>query len=165
MAVRLIEVRQPVANDVIGRRFAVAGFGTGFEGVVLWRLVARGGNVLGEGRITGLRGAPVIDDFAQEVSLTGARHRGEHVVLQVFGDDASGIHPPGTDLNEVPVTLFTELQGWRLYEVRSGDNLTRIARAQGAGTTANDIAAANPDLITDPDLIFPGQVLRVPLFT
>lgn len=164
MAVRLIEVRQPAANDIVGRRFVIAGFGTGFEGVVLWRLVDQGGNVLGEGLIKGLRGAGVIDDFAQEVSLTGARRRGEPVVLQVFGEDASGRHPPGTDLNQVPVTLFSELQGWKLYEVRRGDNLTRIARDEGMGTTASDIADANPDIIADPNTIFPGQILRVPLF-
>ena len=35
---RLIEVRQPREHDVIGRRFTIAGFGTGFEATVLWRV-------------------------------------------------------------------------------------------------------------------------------
>jgi len=35
--VRRIEVRQPREHDLIGRRFPLAGFGTGFEGSVSWR--------------------------------------------------------------------------------------------------------------------------------
>ena len=84
-------------------------------------------------------------------------------MLQVFGDDPSGMHPPGTDLNVVPVTVFTALEGFRLHEVASGDNLTKIAREQGQNTTADDIFQANRDRISNPNLIFPGQVFRVPL--
>jgi LysM repeat protein len=85
------------------------------------------------------------------------------VTLQVFGEDASGIHPPGSDLNVVPVTVFTGLEGFRLYEVISGDSLSKIAREQGLKTTTDDIFQANRDRISNPDLIFPGQVFRIPL--
>ena len=44
-----------------------------------------------------------------------------------------------------------------------GDNLTKIAREQGQNTTADDIFQANRDRISNPNLIFPGQVFRVPL--
>ena len=89
--------------------------------------------------------------------------RGAHVVLQVFGDDASGENPPGTDLDEVRVTLFTGLQGWRLHEVIRGDTLSEIARDVGENIRFPDVFEANRDLLTDPDEIVPGQVLRVPL--
>jgi nucleoid-associated protein YgaU len=85
------------------------------------------------------------------------------MTLQVFGDDASGIHPPGTDLNIVPVTLFTDLDGFKLYEVKPGDNLTKIALEQGQNTTVEDVFQANRDRISNPNLIFPGQILRIPL--
>jgi nucleoid-associated protein YgaU len=45
-----------------------------------------------------------------------------------------------------------------------GDNLSKIEREQGQGTTVGDVFEANRDTVTDPDRIFPGQVLRVPLF-
>ncbi|MCV2489181.1 LysM peptidoglycan-binding domain-containing protein [Geodermatophilus sp. YIM 151500] len=107
----------------------------------------------------------VLDDFGHAVSLDRfVQARGVHVVLEVFGDDASGEHPPGTDLTEVPVTLFTGLRGWRLYEVVRGDTLSAIARDQGQGTRVGDVFEANWDLLADPDRILPGQVLRVPLF-
>jgi len=50
-----------------------------------------------------------------------------------------------------------------LYEVRPGDTLTAIARDQGQNIQANDVFEANRDTVMDPNRIFPGQVLRVPL--
>ena len=161
--VRQIEVRQPRPHDVIGSTFTVAGFGTGFEATVLWRVLGRNASVLGEGRVQGVGSMGVLDDFGHDVTLTTTGARAATVTLQVFGDDASGQHPPGPDLNEIPLVLFSELQGWRLYEVVRGDNLTKIARDHGQNTTVADVFAANRDLLDNPDLIKPGQVLRVPL--
>jgi len=160
--IRLIEVRQPAEHDVIGSTFTIAGFGTGFEATVTWRLI--GQDVQGEGNIDGAGSMGVLDDFGHDVSLDpSATARGAHVTLQVFGDDPSGENPPGPDLNEIHVTLFSDLQGWKLYEVRKGDTLSAIARNEGQNTWG-DIFEANRDILTDPDLIRPGQVLRVPLF-
>ena len=47
----------------------------------------------------------------------------------------------------------------RLYRVKSGDTLGKIA--QRFGVTVADILAANPE-ITDPDQIVPGQVIVIP---
>ncbi len=47
------------------------------------------------------------------------------------------------------------------YEVRSGDTLTSIAGDTGADSW-RDLFDANADVIDDPALIFPGQVLSVP---
>ena len=160
--IRLIEVRQPAEHDVIGPTFTIAGFGTGFEATVLWRLISQ--DVLGEGNIDGAGSMGLLDDFGQNVSLgPSVSGRGEHVTLQVFGDDPSGEHPPGPDLNEIHVTLFSDLKGWKLYEVRQGDTLSAIARNEGQNTRSADIFEANRDVLTDPDRIRPGQVLRVPL--
>lgn len=47
--------------------------------------------------------------------------------------------------------------------VAEGDTLSKIAlRIYGSSARARDIAAANADKIDDPNLIFPGQVLRLP---
>jgi hypothetical protein len=161
---RLIDVRQPRENDIVGRRFTIAGFGTGFEATVLWRVLGENGSPLAEGLVEGVGSNGVIDDFGHDVRLPGSvSARGAHVLLQVFGDDASGQNPPGTDLNEVPVTLFTGLRGWRLHEVVRGDTLSEIARDVGENITFRDIFEANRDVLTDPDEIVPGQILRVPL--
>jgi hypothetical protein len=163
--VRLIEVRQPRQHDLVAATFTIAGFGTGFEATVSWRVLERDGDALGEGLVNGVGSMGVVDDFGHDVSLFPSVHaRGAHVVLEVFGDDPSGQNPPGSDLNQVQVTLFTELRGWRLHEVVRGDSLSRIAREQGQGTTPGDVFEANRETLTDPDRIFPGQVLRVPVF-
>jgi hypothetical protein len=161
--VRQIEVRQPRPHDVIGRTFTNAGFGTGFEATVVWRVLDRNGGVLGEGNVHGVGSMGVLDDFGHDVTLTATSARAAAVTLQVFGDDPSGLHPPGPDLNEVPLVLFSGLQGFRLHEVVRGDNLTRIARDHGQNTSVDDVFAANRDLLTDPNLIKPGQILRIPL--
>ena len=163
--VRLIEVRQPRQHDLIGSTFSLAGFGSGFEVTVSWRVLAGDDDVLGEGLVQGVGSMGVIDDFGPDVSLPPAvSARGAHVGLQVFGDAPSGEHPPGTDLNQVQVTLFTGLRGWRLHQVVRGDTLSRIARDHGQDTGADDVFEANRDTVSDPNRIFPGQVLRIPLF-
>jgi Immunoglobulin-like domain of bacterial spore germination/Protein of unknown function (DUF3616) len=131
MAPRLIEVRQPKQNDVIGSDFTIAGFGTGFEATVLWQLLDMNGQSVAQGNIQGAGSMGVIRDFGHQVSVGGYTARAAHMTLQVFGDDPSGIHPPGPDLNLVPVTLFTALEGFRLYEVPAEDTLIKMAHEQG----------------------------------
>jgi nucleoid-associated protein YgaU len=49
------------------------------------------------------------------------------------------------------------------YEVKSGDTLSKIAKAQyGNASKYNAIFEANKPMLTDPDKIYPGQVLRIP---
>ncbi|MDI6105496.1 LysM peptidoglycan-binding domain-containing protein [Actinoplanes sp. NEAU-A12] len=51
----------------------------------------------------------------------------------------------------------------KLYTVKAGDSLSRIAREQlGDESRWRDILHLNRDVITDPDRIFPGQVLVLP---
>jgi resuscitation-promoting factor RpfA len=47
------------------------------------------------------------------------------------------------------------------YTVRHGDTLSTIARVHGF-TNWRRLYEANRDKVYDPDLIFPGQVLRIP---
>jgi nucleoid-associated protein YgaU len=49
------------------------------------------------------------------------------------------------------------------YVVAKGDSLSKIAqRAYGDGSKWRKIYEANKDVIKDPDLIYPGQSLRIP---
>ncbi len=48
------------------------------------------------------------------------------------------------------------------YEVKSGDNLSKIAKKY-SGISWKNIYDANRDILNDPDKIFPGQVLKIPV--
>jgi nucleoid-associated protein YgaU len=45
--------------------------------------------------------------------------------------------------------------------VVSGDTLSEIAAAQGVAGGWEALYAANSDIISDADLIYPGQVIRL----
>lgn len=50
-----------------------------------------------------------------------------------------------------------------LHEVKKGDNLWKIAEKQyGDGSKYPIIFEANKPMLKDPDLIYPGQMLRIP---
>ncbi len=51
----------------------------------------------------------------------------------------------------------------KFYTVQSGDSLSKIAQAQlGDASQYTKIFEANKPMLTDPDKIYPGQVLRIP---
>jgi len=51
----------------------------------------------------------------------------------------------------------------RLYTVKSGDSLSKIAKAHyGNAMKYPEIFEANKPMLTDPNKIYPGQVLRIP---
>jgi len=49
-----------------------------------------------------------------------------------------------------------------IYEIKSGDSLSKIA-AKYPGMTWQKIFDANKDTIKDPNLIHPGQKIRIPV--
>jgi nucleoid-associated protein YgaU len=51
----------------------------------------------------------------------------------------------------------------RSYTVQKGDSLSKIAKREyGDAQQWRKIYEANRDLIANPDLIYPGQVFRIP---
>jgi len=51
----------------------------------------------------------------------------------------------------------------RMYTVQKGDNLSKISKAMyGDPNQYNKIFEANKPMLKSPDLIYPGQVLRIP---
>ena len=51
----------------------------------------------------------------------------------------------------------------KVYVVKSGDSLSKIAKAEyGDASAWNRIFEANKDILKDPDKIQPGQKLKIP---
>lgn len=80
-------------------------------------------------------------------------------------DTKPGSGPTGKpDFSNVVANADTAAAGGGgSYTVQSGDTLSAIAeRHYGKASRWHDIFEANRDQIDDPDLIRPGQVLRLP---
>jgi len=80
----------------------------------------------------------------------------ERVVLAV--GNVEGVEKVDEDLDvEAPAQSAT------MYTVKSGDTLSAIAQAQyGDANRYNEIFEANRPMLSDPNMIYPGQVLRIP---
>jgi nucleoid-associated protein YgaU len=57
-----------------------------------------------------------------------------------------------------------EKEKFEIYEIASGDSLSKIAeRFYGKASLYHRIHEANKELIPDPDKIYPGQKIKIPL--
>jgi nucleoid-associated protein YgaU len=67
------------------------------------------------------------------------------------------------DIKVVASPASAAAAGAKTYTVKAGDTLGAIAKAQlGDAGAYMKIFEANKDLLTDPDKIKPGQVLKIP---
>jgi nucleoid-associated protein YgaU len=149
-----IQLRQPLAADLIGQKIAIAAIGTAFEATYVWTLRAPDG-VLADGSFqAGSMGT--MESFCQEVAVD-TDYVGP-ATFELAGDDPSG-RGPGLDAQSVAIIVIGGMQGYQLHQVVSGDTLTVIA--QQYGSTVHKIAVANR--LRNPDLIRVGQVLRIPV--
>lgn len=105
----------------------------------------------------------------------------ENLVIDIRGDTAvvSGISPTQADRERL-VLLVGNTKGIAqvddrlsvkqpepestMYTVKSGDSLSKIAKAHyGDPMKYPAIFEANKPMLSDPDKIYPGQVLRLPV--
>ncbi|MCZ2327983.1 peptidoglycan-binding protein LysM [Bartonella sp. F02] len=85
----------------------------------------------------------------------------EKVILAV--GNSHGIS--SVDVNQLKVENNILEKDSRFYEVKTGDNLWKIAEkvyGKGQGDKNNIIFEANKPMLKSPDKIYPGQVLRIP---
>jgi len=66
-------------------------------------------------------------------------------------------------VNDESLTAPASEEETEFYAVKSGDSLWKIAQNfYGNGNKYQDIFEANKGVIKNPDLIYPGQILRIP---
>jgi nucleoid-associated protein YgaU len=80
----------------------------------------------------------------------------EKVILALGNvDGISAVDDRLTVEEQIPTSTF--------YTVKSGDTLSKIAKAQyGNAMKYMEIFEANQPMLSDPNKIYPGQVLRIP---
>jgi nucleoid-associated protein YgaU len=159
-----ISVRQPRPHDIVDDPVGVCGVGTGFEGVISARVRDDNGTELRQVSIRA-GGTGIWGNFQVEIELpaTPSTARGTLAVFEVAQDGS------GSELNKVVVpivfgkALIDPYHGFAQYTVESGDTLSSIAQQfYGDPEQWRRVFRANRDQIDDPDLIVPGQVLRIP---
>lgn len=159
-----LTVRQPQAFDIVDDPVRVCGIGTGFEGTFSARVRdGNGSQVALVGISAG--GTGTWGNYQATIPL-GAVPATPQGTLEVFELSARG---DGTELNKVVVAitfgpaLLDPYHGFLQYTVVAGDTLSGIAqRFYGDGNQWPRIYEANRDRIGNPNLVFPGQVLRIP---
>lgn len=159
-----ITVRHPRPYDIVDEAIEVCGVGTGFEGVITGRVRDGDGSELMQVSINA-GGTGIWGNFHAEIMLLGIPNS-PNGTLEIFEFSQSG---DGTELNKivVPIVFGRKLvypyHGFAQYTVVSGDTLSAIANTwYGDPNQWTILFEANRDQIFNPDLIFPGQVLRVP---
>jgi len=157
-------IDQPRELDLVGNPVLVAGMGTGFEATLEFRISEGHDEVTGSFMVGG--GTGQHGQFQLQVDVSGAAFTLDRVFVEVFEISAKG----GSEINKVsvPVILGALIVpgyiGYREHVVQGGDTLSAIAAANyGDASLFPRIVRANPSQISDQDLIFPGQVLRVPM--
>jgi nucleoid-associated protein YgaU len=70
---------------------------------------------------------------------------------------------PTTPISSIPAGPPTSAAGSRTYTVKAGDTLSKIAKEQlGDASKYRQLFDANRSVLSDPDKIYPGQVLQLP---
>lgn len=104
-----------------------------------------------QGGVTGL-------EIEEKNNVLHIHARASEAVKQKMWDAYEKIDP---DMRAGDLVLDVEAVDFdEMYEIKKGDTLSKIAKKYG--TTWQKIHEMNKDTIKNPDLIFPGQKIKIP---
>jgi hypothetical protein len=159
-------IDQPRQFDLVGNPILIGGVGTGFEATLSYRVHDGHDEVTGSFMVGG--GTGEHGQYQLQVDVSGAAFSLDRLFVEVFevsAEDGSEIHKVVVPVIYGP-RIVPGYVGYREHLVRRGDTLWAIAQSNyGNGSEYPLIVRANPHLISDPDRIFPGQLLRIPMGT
>jgi nucleoid-associated protein YgaU len=163
MAFPLISLRHPRSYDIVDDPIEVAGVGTGFEGTLNARVRDNAGNELAT-RSFQAGGTGILGNFFFRLDVPGipASPRGTLEVYEVSAKDGSEINKRVRKI-VFGRALVNPYQGFLDHRVHRGETLSSIAdEFYGDPSKFTIIFEANRDVLDDPDVISPGQHLRIP---
>ncbi|MCP4380477.1 MAG: LysM peptidoglycan-binding domain-containing protein [Hyphomicrobiales bacterium] len=157
-------IQQPAPFDLVGNPVLVGGLGQGFEATLQYRIHDGHDERTGFFNVGG--GTGEHGQYQLAVDVAGAAFQLDRIFVEVYEESARD----GSEINKVTVPVIfgprivPDYIGYREHVVQRGDTLSAIAAANyGNASDFTNILRANPLIISDPDLIFPGQVLKVPI--
>jgi nucleoid-associated protein YgaU len=104
----------------------------------------------------------VVTDTGGEVTLIGVAQNEEvREKAILMAGNVKGVSSVNDDA--LMVEQVEEKPEPTFYTIQKGDSLSKIAKAEyGDAMKWKALFAANEGIIEDPDLIYPGQVIRIP---
>jgi LysM repeat protein len=158
------EIQQPKPFDLVGDPVLIAGIGQGFEATLNWRVHDGHDERTGFFNVGG--GTGEHGQFQIQAAIGAAAFQLDRLFVEVFEESAAD----GSEINKVIVPVIygpriaENYIGFRIHVVKAGDTLSKIARDHyGDASLHPRISRANPVEISDPNLIFVGQQLKVPI--
>lgn len=158
------EIQQPKPYDLVGNPVLIGGIGNGFEATLQYRIHEGHDEITGHFNAGG--GTGEHGQFQLAIDVAGAAFALDRLFVEIYEESARD----GSEINKVIVPVIYGPRivpgyiGYRLHVVKTGDTLSAIADAHyGDPTRYSDIVRANPLVIDNPDLIFPGQELKIPI--
>ena len=161
-----IRMDQPKRFDLVGNRVMIAGIGTGFEATINYRVHEGHDEVTGSINVGGGTGEHA--QFQVKANVSNAAFQLDRLFVEVFEVSAKD----GSEIHKIskPVLLGSRMVegdyiGYREHVVKQNETLSEIAQEHYGTTDFEPLVRANVHQIDDPDLIFPGQVIGVPIGT
>jgi Immunoglobulin-like domain of bacterial spore germination/LysM domain len=158
-----IVIRQPQAHDIVDDPIQVSGISTAFEGTIQVRVRDRNGVKISQQFFT-VPGGSLLGNF-QLTMLLKTIPKTTSGTLEVF----EGSPKDGSEIHKVSIpiifgrALIDPYFGFSQHTVQQGDTLSSIAKTfYGNSSLYPRIFEANRDLLSSPEKIALGQVLRVP---
>lgn len=104
----------------------------------------------------------LFDDFFRRGRAGAQRAKGRQA--EPTGQKSAGAPTPSSQSRPSAERAHPQApQAQRTYTVQSGDTLSEIAqRFYGDAMAYKRIFEANRDILDDPDVIYPGQTLKIP---
>lgn len=159
MSVENIIIQQPQPFDLVGHDILIAGTAVAFEGTLTIN-VSEGHDEYSS--FTNV-GSLALKQFQGHIDIPSSNSFQLDRLFVRLADDTGNENGPAVT---VPVLFGPKIMpgytGYRNYTVQPGDTLTKIAQSEYGNSNFQPILQANQNIISNPNLIFVGQTLRIP---
>ncbi|MBY6004087.1 LysM peptidoglycan-binding domain-containing protein [Salipiger bermudensis] len=154
-----LDIQQPQPFDLVGSTLLIAGNATAFEGTLTIRVSEGHDEFEGFTQV----GSLGLRQFQAQFEIPETNAFQLNRLFVTLADDTGNENGPSVT---VPVLFGPRIlpgySGWQPYTVQPGDTLTKIAQQVYGNGAFEPIFEANQHVLASPNLIFPGQVLRIP---
>ncbi len=154
-----LDIQQPQPFDLVDHTILIAGNAVAFEGTLTISVSEGHDEYSSFTQVGGL----ALRQFQGSITIPEDNAFKLNRLFLRLADDTGNENGPAV---VIPV-LFGPLilpgyGGYRPYTVKSGDTLSGIAQSEYGTANWQPIFQANQHIIDNPNLIFPGQKLRIP---